>query len=182
MPPSPPASPFLGESSRGLLEHFNPNEAVLNDENSVVMPVAIITPYLDKALAALGLHTEARTSFITLVFKIYHRLSFANPYNFYRYWLPSILKHQHLAFRFLPQASYEEAAPLEISPSPDVTTRVFMIFQGVAEEELQGWTAASCRASEDVAHWREIVGVDLERTSDTNLFRVLEWGGMEVHH
>ena len=67
MPISPPASPVLGESSRGLVEHFNPNDAVLNDENSVVMPVVIITPYLDKALAALGLHTEARTSFITFV-------------------------------------------------------------------------------------------------------------------
>ena len=101
--------------------------------------------------------------------------------NFCRYWLPSILKHQHLAFRFLPQASYEEAAPLEISPSPDVITRVFMIFTGVAEEELQNWTGASCRASEDVVHWRKIVGVDLERSSDINLFRVLEWGGMEIH-
>ncbi|KIM37604.1 hypothetical protein M413DRAFT_258194 [Hebeloma cylindrosporum] len=161
VPPSPPASPILGESRRGLIEHFNPNEAALNNENSVVMPVAKITPYLDKALATLGLHTEARTSFIT-------------------YWLPSMLKHEHLAFRFLPQASYEEAAPLEISPSPDVVTRVFMIFQGLAEEELQDWTTASSRATEDVAHWRKVVGVDLERTQDANLFRVLEWGGMEV--
>jgi len=92
-----------------------------------------------------------------------------------------MLKHHHLALRFVPQASYEQAAPLEISPSPDVITRVFMIFQGVAEEELQGWTAASCRASEAVAYWRKVVGVDLERALDTNLFRVLEWGGMEVH-
>ncbi|KIM37627.1 hypothetical protein M413DRAFT_448413 [Hebeloma cylindrosporum] len=161
VPPSPPASPIHGESNRGLTEHFNPNEAVLNDANSVVMPVAKSTPYLDKALAALGLHTEARTSFIT-------------------YWLPSILKHKHLAFRFLPQASYEEAAPLEIAPSPDVITRVFMIFQGLAEQELQDWTTASSRASEDVTRWRKVVGVDLERTLDANLFRVLEWGGMEV--
>ena len=180
MPISPPASPVLGESSRGLIEHFNPNDAVLNDENSVVMPVAKITPYLDKALAALGLHTEARTSFITFVFKFTSACPFAYPYNFCRYWLPSILKHQYLAFRFLPQASYEEAAPLEIFPSPDVTTRVFMIFTGVAEGELQNWTTASCRASEDAAHWRKIVGVDLERSSDVNLFRVLEWGGMEI--
>ena len=104
------------------------------------------------------------------------------PYIYFcRYWLPSILKHQHLAFRFLPQASYEKAAPLEIFPSPDVTTRVFMIFTGVTEEELQSWPAAGCRASEDVVHWRKIVGVDLERCSDNNLFRVLEWGGMEIH-
>ena len=56
-----------------------------------------------------------------------------------------------------------------------------MIFTGVAEEELHNWTGASCRASEDVANWRKIVGVDLERSSDINLFRVLEWGGMEIH-
>jgi len=80
-PLSPPASPLLEESNhQSLIEHFNPNEAVLNDENSVVIPVAIITPYLDKALSALGLHTEARTSFITFVFKIYHRLQFAHLY------------------------------------------------------------------------------------------------------
>ncbi|KIM37626.1 hypothetical protein M413DRAFT_30812 [Hebeloma cylindrosporum] len=161
LPLSPPASPILGESRRGLVENFNPNEAALNNENSVVMPVAKITPYLDKALGSFGLHTEARTSFIT-------------------YWLPSMLKHKHLAFRFLPQASYEKAAPLEISPSPDVIARVFMIFQGVPEEELHGWAAASSRASEDVAYWRKVVGVDLERTLNANLFRVLEWGGMEV--
>jgi len=53
--------------SQDLIEPFNPNEAVLNDGNSVVMPVGKVTPYLDQALAALGLHTEARTSFITFV-------------------------------------------------------------------------------------------------------------------
>ena len=55
-----------------------------------------------------------------------------------------------------------------------------MIFQGLAEERLQGWTAASRRASEDVAHWRKVVGVDLERALGVNLFRVLEWREMEV--
>lgn len=53
--------------------------------NSVLLPIGTITPYLDASLRALGLHTEARTSFIT-------------------YWLPSLLKHQHIAVRFVPQA------------------------------------------------------------------------------
>ncbi|KAF8896772.1 hypothetical protein CPB84DRAFT_1928784 [Gymnopilus junonius] len=50
----------------------------MNDANSVVMSFHKITPYLDKALSALGLHTEERTSFIT-------------------YWLPSLLKHKTVA-------------------------------------------------------------------------------------
>ncbi|KDR73265.1 hypothetical protein GALMADRAFT_251860 [Galerina marginata CBS 339.88] len=159
VPTSPPPSPLLGESRQA--EIFNPNEAVINDENSVVVPVEKITPYLDEALCCLGLHIEARTSFIT-------------------YWLPSMLKHKNIAFRFIPQASYEHAAPLEVSPSPDVVTRVFMVFQGVADEDLGQWSAATSKAGADVSWWREVVGVDLERALDEKLFRVLEWGGMEV--
>ena len=50
-------------------EIFNPNDACLSDKDSVVISVDTVTPYLDTALKALGLHAEARTSFIT----------FANP-------------------------------------------------------------------------------------------------------
>jgi hypothetical protein len=53
------------------------------------------------------------------------------------YWLPSLLEHKHIALRFLPQASYEQAAPLRISPTPDVVTRIFMIFRGIEELELE---------------------------------------------
>ncbi|KDR73266.1 hypothetical protein GALMADRAFT_125361 [Galerina marginata CBS 339.88] len=161
VPASPPPSPLLGESRQKQVEIFNPNDVVINDENSVVIPVEKITPYLDEALCSLGLHTEARTSFIT-------------------YWLPSMLKHKNIAFRFVPQASYEHAAPLEVLPSPDVVTRVFMVFQGITDEDLPQWSAATSKAEADLSWWREVVGVDLERALDEKLFRVLEWGGMEV--
>ncbi|KAJ7452754.1 hypothetical protein B0H11DRAFT_2161447 [Mycena galericulata] len=91
--------------------------------NSVLLSVRDITPYLDKALLALGLHTEARISFIT-------------------YWLPSFLKHTHVALRFVPQAAYEAAARLDVVPAPDVVTRVFMLFKGVSAEELGVWSAS----------------------------------------
>ena len=48
------------------IEVFNPSDPRLSDNDSVVISVDTITPYLDAALKALGLHTEARTSFITL--------------------------------------------------------------------------------------------------------------------
>ena len=98
-----------------------------------------------------------------------------------RYWLPAILKHKYVALRFVPQASYERAAPLQVTPQPDVVTRVFMLFRGVQEDKLGlEWPHAQARAEDDVAWWKGVVGVDLEKANDTNLFRVLEWGGMEV--
>jgi hypothetical protein len=71
---------------------------------------------------------------------------------------------------------------MRISPAPDVVTRVFMLFRGVRPDDVGVWAAAAARAtSEDGAtFWKEVVGVDAVRASDLTLFRVLEWGGMEV--
>jgi hypothetical protein len=99
-----------------------------------------------------------------------------------RYWLPSLLKHEYVALRFVAQAAYEEAAKMRISPTPDVVTRVFMLFRGVRRDDVGFWTPAAVRATaEDSAtFWTEVVGVDTVRAFDRTLFRVLEWGGMEV--
>ncbi|KAJ7105039.1 hypothetical protein C8R44DRAFT_834510 [Mycena epipterygia] len=111
VPITPPGSPLL-----------NPVEPSLAQSESRIPPFSFntITPYIDEALRQLGLHTEARTSFI--------------------------MCHTHVALRFVSQAAYERAARLEITPVPDVFTRVFM------EQDAR----------------------------DAGLFRVLEWGGMEV--
>ncbi|KAG1844209.1 hypothetical protein DFJ58DRAFT_664859 [Suillus subalutaceus] len=143
------------------VDTFNPISSSLDDMDSIVIPVDKATVYLDKSLKVLGLHTEARTSFIT-------------------YWLPSILKHEYVALRFVPQAAYERAASLSISPQPDVVTRVFMLFRGISKERLANWSNAQMQAEKDVAWWADVVGVDLARAGDMALFRVLEWGGMEV--
>jgi hypothetical protein len=84
--------------------------------------------------------------------------------------------------RFITQASYETAAQLRILPTPDVVTRVFMLFRGICSEDVGLWSPAAARATaEDGAtFWTKIVGVDAVRASDRTLFRVLEWGGMEV--
>ncbi|KAK0459005.1 uncharacterized protein EV420DRAFT_1679783 [Desarmillaria tabescens] len=157
-PPSP--SPEKSESSPA--RNFSPIWCDLSDDDSVVLPVCTITLYLDKVLASLGLHVEARTSFIT-------------------YWLPSILKHTHVALRFVPQNEYETATPLHIKPSPDVVTRIFMLFKGISEDRLGGWSGAISRSQDGVEWWRDVVGlISEERQSNEKLFRVLEWEGMEV--
>ncbi|CAE6458870.1 unnamed protein product [Rhizoctonia solani] len=140
---------------------FDPASPVLLPSHSALLPFDKVTGYIDDVLLVLGLHTEARTSFIT-------------------YWLPNLSKHAFIALRFLPQNEYEKVAPLSITPAPDVTTRVFMLFRGVEEGQLEQWDEAVATASRDVTVWRDIVGVDIGRVQDKSLFRVLEWGGMEV--
>ena len=163
--------------------------------DSVLLPISKVPNYLDAALKALALHTEARTSFITLRILF---LSYPSNFRFRgeeersktdndllnRYWLPDMLKHEYVALRFIAQDAYERAAELRIAPTPDIVTRVFMLFRGVAVGDLGLWEAASARAggtgADGPTFWADIVGVDTARAADSGLFRVLEWGGMEV--
>ncbi|KIO23708.1 hypothetical protein M407DRAFT_26838 [Tulasnella calospora MUT 4182] len=130
-------------------------------DDSVLLETNRVADYLDRSLKILGLHTEARTAFIT-------------------FWLPCFVKHDYIALRFVPQPSYEKAAPLSIDPRPDVTTRVFMIFRGVPESDLSSWSEVVWRSREDPSFWADVVGVDRTKWNSDGLFRVLEWGGMEA--
>lgn len=56
-----------------------------------------------------------------------------------------------------------------------------MLFGKVHPGPLQTWSSAIKRAEEDVMFWRDVVGVaDRDKQLDECLFRVLEWGGMEI--
>jgi hypothetical protein len=95
----------------------------------------------------------------------------------YRYWLPSLLKHEYVALRFVAQAAYEKAAQMHIFPLPDVVTRVFILFRGVLPDDVGLWTPVAVRATaEDGAtFWTKVVGVDAVRAFDPTLFRVVGW-------
>lgn len=118
-----------------------------------------------------------------------HSLSFALVIICCRYWLPSLLKYKFVALRFVSQDAYERAAPLDVSPEPDIIQRVFMLFKGIDASLTSGrdipgeWFQAEERAKLDADWWREVVGLQGEcgvLMDDDSLFRVLEWGGMEV--
>jgi hypothetical protein len=51
----------------GNAETFDPSRPSVTPGNSILLPIGKIPGYLDAALKALALHTEARTSFITSV-------------------------------------------------------------------------------------------------------------------
>lgn len=44
---------------------FDPVTARVGPDNSALLPLDKVTAYIDDTLLALGLHAEARTSFIT---------------------------------------------------------------------------------------------------------------------
>lgn len=97
----------------------------------------------------------------------------------YRYWLGDFNRHSNIALRFLPQDEYSPAAPLETTPAAQVATRVFMLFRGIKDEKMENWAQAKSRTEDGAVDWPKVIGID-ERMSDKSLFRVLEWGGMEV--
>ncbi|KAM0751937.1 hypothetical protein T439DRAFT_287744 [Meredithblackwellia eburnea MCA 4105] len=163
LPPSPPllpldAQPFSASTSPA----FNPATASLDPTNSLLLPFTQFIKYLDQTLQLLTLHTSARNDFIN-------------------YWLPHFVRirnrGQHIAFRFLDQEAYAQAAVLEVEPRPDVVTRVFLVFKGVREGEWEEEEEEK-RLGIDV-DWREVVGVKRE-AGDESRFRCLEWGGMEI--
>ncbi|GAA6019750.1 hypothetical protein JCM10207_009252 [Rhodosporidiobolus poonsookiae] len=152
---------LLGDATTppGPAPAFNPASPVLDTATGCVLPLALFLPYLDAALTRLTLHDAARAEFIA-------------------WWLPSFerlhRRNLQIAFRFVPQADFAQAARLDVDPQPDVVTRVFLLFKGVEAGEADGW-----RKAEEV-DWAEEVDVELDKATGTGLFRVLEWGGMEV--
>ncbi|KAI0787401.1 ubiquitin-domain-containing protein [Fomes fomentarius] len=161
IPLDPPLKPFVIDSHAPTEEHFDPSHPSLQPDSStaVMLPFSQLLQYLDTVLKDLTLHTSARNDFIT-------------------YWLPALSKHPFVALRFLPQSVYERAAELEVFPAPDVITRIFMLFRGVAAEEVKEWEEARERVGK--VDWRSVVGISVGALSDMERFRVLEWGGMEV--
>lgn len=160
IPLGPPSNPCVIDSHAPTEEHFDPSHPSLQPDSctAVMLPFSQLLLYLDSVLKDLTLHTSARNDFIT-------------------YWLPALSKHPFVALRFLPQSAYERAAELEVSPAPDIITRVFMLFRGVAAEEVKEWEEARERVGK--VDWRSVVGI-CTSALDMGRFRVLEWGGMEV--
>ncbi|KAJ8291278.1 hypothetical protein OF846_005321 [Rhodotorula toruloides] len=138
---------------------FDPSNPSLDASNGCALPFAAFLAHLDQTLAALSLHTAARNDFITYWLSHFTRIRDAG---------------QHIGFRSLAQDDYERATHLDVDPKPDVVTRVFLLFKGVDAGQTSEWKKP------DEVDWVKEVGVQVDKAEDKSLFRVLEWGGMEV--
>jgi len=117
----------------------------------VLLTVEGITAYLDNAL---GLHLEARTSFIIVVqFRTFQLLA------------PINLKAQICGPQIPPSVLRTGGISGRISAARH-NNRVFMLFKDVAEDQLLN--AAQSKAEEGVIWWKGVVGVDVARAGDAN--------------
>ena len=71
-----PVTPVASRSATPIanLETFDPARPSVDPVDSALLPISKVPSYLDSVLKTLALHTEARTSFITL-----RILSFSTP-------------------------------------------------------------------------------------------------------
>lgn len=67
-------------------------------------------------------------------------------------------------------------ASLEVYPKPDIMIRLFVLFKGISSDDRGAWPQVTV----DHTIWSSVIGVDTRRTGNKLLYRVLEWGGMEV--
>lgn len=160
--PKRPARPTPNAKATTATATFDPSHPSLTPANAVLLPLASLLPYLSNTLKNLTMHAAARNDFIT-------------------YWLPSLVRlnglGQNIAIRFVKQSEYATAAHLEVEPTPDVVTRVFMLFGGVERARTEEWADAAARFA--TTDWGAVIGLSA-RAGNLEAFRVLEWGGMEV--
>ncbi|THH28592.1 hypothetical protein EUX98_g5598 [Antrodiella citrinella] len=154
-------SSLLGTTIIPASDILNAN---LNNKNAVVVPVAEIIAYLNSSMKTLGVPVEARTSLLRL-------------------WIPTFIRYEYIALRFLPQKLYGQAVFLTVRPKPNLIIRIFMLFRGLSGEDIKSWPLAQKRLQDPVTRWQKEVGVsqaDIDRLEDKTIFRILECNGLEV--
>ncbi|PBK61515.1 hypothetical protein ARMSODRAFT_661904 [Armillaria solidipes] len=128
-----PCGSWSMPASRGQTRLFNwrsvPGE--LDDLHAVVLSRGSVAPYLNRVLRTVGLGAEERACFIS------NNLS-------------SLVAKSYVALVFVPQALYDRQAPLKIQPTPDVVTRILMLYKGVPATHIGRWRNAVKRAEESV--------------------------------
>ncbi|KAK6844197.1 hypothetical protein PG995_014307 [Apiospora arundinis] len=151
---------------------FNPGapHAFLQHAHEI-LPFDKLVERLDQILEEFCLTVAMRTDFMV-------------------YWLPAFQRlrnrGQHIKFSFVPQIAFSMAARLDIDidlvtdidckPARQTTGRVFMLFSGVDASLVH----ESCTVPVDWVKYAWYYGIK-DSMKNEKLFRVLEWGGMEVH-
>ncbi|KAL7424614.1 hypothetical protein Q5752_000298 [Cryptotrichosporon argae] len=157
MVPAPKPRPATAVDPNGPLIPAWPDIRPLN---AWCLPQTIFVPHIDRILQSLGLPAESRTAMITA-------------------WLPGITRHKHIAYRILSKDQLAPSSALTIIPPPQALIRVFVLFRGVPDAELKDWESRGVVHAEMGLDWRDAVGYT-PAMADESLFRVVEYGAMEV--
>ncbi|TFK76393.1 hypothetical protein BDN72DRAFT_755477 [Pluteus cervinus] len=169
---------FLRVHPGGALEHFDSEtvstalyyEALpdfsLVDPHDYIRPMngfalsfRDFVPHLLGVLDQLGMSLHARTNFMNNN-------------------LASFSAHKNIAYRFLGPTRIAAAIDITVTADPCVFTRLFLIYRGLNDEEVEEFAGAGEKEA-NAANWREVVGWT-EDSKDSTLFRVLEVSVLDV--
>lgn len=169
--------------SPGKNPHFIPALPVLNPTASVVLSRSHVLRsdicgknYLHQVLAVqLGLPED-----IVRDFRDHFEAKFGGC-------LRNLHARQSIAISFMPQKHIEEAARIRITPQPDATARILMLFGTVdTSQESGSWSAWAGQRHSNVhnalkaKNWAALTGLQPEVLRDKTIFRAIEWGVMRV--
>ena len=126
--------------------------------NSYALPTHALLQHLPKILGQLGLSIVARSHFMST-----H--------------IPALTAHRVIAYRFMSPKHINRAIELFCthSGSPIDWTRVFFMWRGLDENELEGWRSGKEAMDAD---WRGVVEVK-EGGVDEGAFSILEVSAIE---
>ena len=85
------------------------------------------------------------------------------------FWAPLFAAHAWVLLTFLPQEELDALAPLRVTPPPDATLRVYLVWQGLPTARPHATDALPQPSPAAVA-----------MRSRDGRFCAVEWGGSEV--
>ena len=104
-----------------------------------------VIEFLENSLTTMGLNSTEQTDFIT-------------------FWAPKMIQFDEMAVQFLVNEDYNHIAHINVSPKPDNSLRIYMLYQEVTPQEAKNFTP------------QEIPNLTAERKG----FTLVEWGGSEL--
>lgn len=91
--------------------------------------------------------------------------------------MASFTQHKHVAYRFMSPGRLARGIDISVTHDVCVWTRIFLLFRGIPDEELDDFAEAGVKEAEH-NEWRETVGWS-EAMKDKDQFRVLEVSVLE---
>lgn len=116
-------------------------DKIYNPSEGNVVAKSDTTQYLERALTSYGLNAREREDFIT-------------------FWAPRLIVNDYNMISFV-NAEYAQAQPLKVTPTPDYTQRVFMVYKKV-DQNFQ------------------IAKQQFAPAPPRHGFSLIEWGGQEL--
>ena len=86
--------------------------------------------------------------------------------------MPAFAAHKHVAYRFMSPGRLARAIDISVTHDPCVWTRIFLMFRGIPDDELNSFAEAGEKEALQ-CNWRDIVGWN-EAMKDSQQFRILE--------